>query len=53
MLRLFRRPNPFAVTIGTIQALMQTATDRKDMRAVGQLQAALNVINRESLRASR
>lgn len=51
MFGLRRRPNPFAVTVGTIQALIQRATERRDMQAVGKLQAALNVVNRESLRA--
>lgn len=50
--RLFRRPDPFAVTIGTVQALIQNATDRRDMTAVGRLTAALNTINRECLRGA-
>lgn len=44
--------NPFAVTIGTVQALIQNATDRRDMTAVGKLTAALNTINRECLRGA-
>jgi hypothetical protein len=49
----FRKPNPFAVTVGTIQALIQNATERRDMQTVGKLTAALNVVNREALRGSR
>lgn len=53
--RLFRkRPvDPFSVTVGTVQALIECATERRDMTTVGKLTAALNLINRESLRAGR
>lgn len=47
-----RRPDPFARLLGTVDALMAQATARRDMRSVGQLQAAKNVITRELLRGT-
>lgn len=45
--------NPFAVTIGTIDALIERATARRDMQTVGKLTATKTLINRECLRGAR
>lgn len=51
--RLFRRPNPFATVQGVLDTLERQAEARRDMRAVGQLQAARNLITREALRGAK
>lgn len=51
--RLFRRPNPFATVQGVLDTLEKQAEQRRDMRSLGQLQAARNVITRECLRRTK
>lgn len=48
-----RRPDPFATVQGVLDVLEKRAEHRKDMRSVGQLQAARNTITREALRGAK
>lgn len=41
--------DPFAVLQGAFDALEQKATDRRDMRALGQIREARKVVAREAI----
>lgn len=45
--------DPFATVQGVFDALEERATERRDMRAVGQLKAARNIVTSECLRGAR